>query len=345
MFARHYLPITLLSLLTACAQPADSRPNGPPPVYAGVATVERQPIRDVVAMVGALAAEESVMIRPEVEGVVGEVHFDEGQDVAAGALLLRLRAGSERARLAEAEAQLELAKQEFERARSLAAKRTLSRAELDRAGAEVAVAQARLDLRRVQLAEKEVRAPFDGVLGARLVSVGDRVDRDTSIVQIDAVDPLRVLFTLPETALGLGQVDLDLEVRVAAWPDEVFPGQVYFVAPTVDPRNRRVMVKGLVPNSERRLRPGMFANINVEIADVPDAVVVPEAAIAYDSQGAFVWRLRDGNIAERVGIELGIREGARVEVRAGIEAGERIVVAGTHKVTAGVVVQEAAGAA
>lgn len=338
----HLLLLTLSLVALACTPEAQSRPNGPPPIFAGVAAVERQPIRDLVALVGALTSEESVMIRAEVEGAVGELHFEEGQEVAAGALLVRLRDGAERARLAEAEAQLELAKQEFERARSLAARRTLSQAELDRARAEVAVARARLELRRVELAEKEIRAPFDGVLGMRLVSVGDRVDRDTNIVQIDAIDPLRVLFTLPETALGLGQVDLELEVRVAAWPERTFAGTVYFVAPTVDPRNRRVMVKGMVPNRDRLLRPGMFANINVEIAEREAAIVIPEAAIAYDSRGAFVWRLGDGDIAERVEIKVGIREGSRVEIVEGLDAGDRIVIAGTHKVTAGSVVRATA---
>lgn len=345
MRARTIPTLVVLLVAAGCAQPADSRPNGPPPIYAGVATVERQPIRDLVALVGALAAEESVMIRAEVEGVVSEIHFHEGQEVRAGALLVRLRDGAERARLAEAEAQLELARQEFERARSLAARRTLSQAELDRAGAEVAVAKARLELRRVELAEKEIHAPFDGVLGVRLVSIGDRVDRDINIVQIDAVDPLRVLFTLPETALGLGQVDLDLEVRVAAFPDRVFAGSVYFVSPTVDPRNRRVVVKGVVPNPDRVLRPGMFTNINVEIAERDAAIVIPEAAIAYDSRGPFVWRLDADNSAERVSIQAGIREGARVEIVNGLSEGDRIVVAGTHKIIEGSTVVAAGDAA
>jgi len=325
-----------LLLLIGCAQDAESHGRGgPPPIYVDIAAVERQPIRDVVAMVGAFAADESVMIRPEVEGLVAELHFDEGQRVAKGDLLVRLRDGAERARLAEAEALLELARQEFERAKTLAARRTLSQSELDRSGAEIAVARARLELRRVELAEKEIRAPFDGVLGARLVSLGARVDRETDLVQIDSVDPLRILFTLPEMALGLARSDLALEISVAAFPGETFAGEVYFVAPTVDPRNRRVMVKGMVANPDRKLRPGMFANIRVEVANLPSAVVVPESAIAYDTRGSFVWRVAPGDIAERVGVASGIRDAGLVEIREGLAEGDSIVTAGTHKVTEG----------
>jgi len=338
--------IALACLAAACAQESSSgHRGGAPPVFVDVSAVQREPIRDVVALVGALTADESVMVRAEAEGVVAAVEFEEGQEVEAGTLLVRLRDGAERALVAEAEAQLDLTKHEFDRAKTLAARRSLSQAELDRARAEMEVAGARLDLRRVELAQREIRAPFDGVLGARLVSPGARVDRETDIVQIDAIEQLRLVFTLPEIAVGLARVGFPLEVSVVSWPDEIFPGEVYFVAPTLDPRNRRLVVKSLVSNRDGKLRPGMFANIRVEIATHPDAMVVPSTAIAYDARGAFVWKVGADNVPERTTIEMGIRDGGRVEVVSGLAVGDRVVIAGTHKVMPGIPVKAANEAA
>lgn len=334
--------VAAAALASACAKEADSRPaGGPPPIFVEVAPVHRDSIRDIVNMVGALTAEESVMIRPETEGVVETVSFEEGQHVEKGTLLLRLRDGEERALLAEAEAQLELAKQEYDRAKTLARKRSLSESELDRARAQMQVAEARVQRRRVEIEQKAIRAPFDGVLGARLVSPGDRVDHEIDLVQIDAIERLRLVFTLPEIAVGLVRIGYPLEVGVAPYPGETFRGEIYFVAPTVDPQNRRLVVKAIVPNPDHRLRPGLFADIRAEVAEHPNALVIPESSVAYDARGPFVWRVDADGAAERAGIEMGIRTGGRVEVLSGLAEGDRIVAAGTHKVMAGAKVQSA----
>ena len=329
-------------LASACAEEADSqRSDGPPPAYVEIETVQRETIRDVVHLVGALFAEESVTIRPETDGVIDRIAFSEGQRVAAGDPIVHLRDGQERALLAEAEAQLALAQQEYERARTLAGKRSLSESELDRARAQMEVARARVDRRRVELEQKQIRAPFDGVLGARRVSPGDRVNDEIDIVQIDAIDRLRLAFTLPEVAVGLVRVGIPLEVGVTPYPGETFPGEIYFIAPTVDPQNRRLVVKAIVPNPDHRLRPGLFADIRAEAAVHPDALVVPESAIAYDASGPFVWKVGADDVAERAGVETGIRSAGRVEILTGVNAGDRIVTAGTHKVMAGAPVRTA----
>lgn len=335
--------VILAVAATSCAPEAAPRAaGGPPPVTVELATVKREPMRDIVALVGAFAAEESVMIRPEAEGVIETVAFDEGQHVEAGTLLVRLRDGEERAMLAEAEAQLELARQEYERAKTLAARRSLSQSELDRARAQMEVAGARVDRRRVELEQKEVRAPFDGVLGSRLVSPGDRVDHEIDIVQIDAIERLRLLFTLPEMAVGLVRIGYPLEISVAPYPGETFRGEIYFIAPTVDPQNRRLTVKALVPNENHRLRPGLFADIRAKVAEHPDALVVPETAVTYDARGAFVWKVDAEGVASRSSIEMGIRAGGRIEILSGLEEGDRIVSAGSHKVLPGATVKTAA---
>lgn len=343
MLARISILVLLLSCsLNACANESKAPPpHGPRPVFVELVTVEQAAIEDVVQLVGALTAVESVRVRPETEGVVGKISFQEGEKVRAGEPLVQLRNDEEAARLAEAEAELALARHEYNRAVTLAGKRSLSQSELDRARAGMEVAVARRDWRRVVLERKLVRAPFDGVLGERLVSPGDSVERSTDLVQIDAIDELRLLFTLPEVAVGLARPGLTLSIEVVPYPGERFPGAIDFVAPTVEPRNRRLLVKARVPNQDHRLRPGLFAKIFAKVAEHPQAIVVPETAVAYDPQGAFVWRVGDKDLAERVGVEIGIRSAGRVEITSGLAAGDRIVSAGTHKVMAGSVVRPA----
>lgn len=307
----------------------------PAPIAVEIVTVTSGEIEDIVDLVGQLEAEESVMLKAETSGVIRSVEVEEGSEVAKGELLFRMRDDEQVARLREAEARLALADEEYTRGRSLHAKGTLSQAEFDRATAERDAARARRDLAQVELQRMEIRAPFEGVLGSRQVSPGDRVRTDTGLVQIDAIDRLRLLFTLPEIAVPLARTGAPLELGVAPFPGERFSGEVYFIAPSLDPANRRLLLKAWVPNPDHRLRPGMFATIGVEVARKADALTVPEAAISFDTNGPYVWRVGADDTAERQRIGLGIRRGGRVEVTSGLGAGDRVVAAGTHKVAAG----------
>ena len=334
--------ILLLPLaVVACGSPAGAprSSGGPPPVNVELAPVAQTAISDVVALVGQLEAEESVVLKPETSGVVQAVFFEDGDHVRAGQVLLQLRDGEERARLREAAAQLTLAEDEYGRTKALADKKTVSVAELDRATANVEGARARRDLEQVELDRMTIRAPFDGILGAREVSPGDRVSKTTQLVRIDAVDRLRLAFTVPERAVTAMRVGSPVEVTVAPFPGERFAGQVYFVAPTLDPASRRMLLKAWVANGDHRLRPGLFTNIALEVAKRDDALVIPESALAYDADGTFVWRAGAGDVAERVPVTIGIRQTGRVEVTAGLAAGDRIVSAGTHKVVPGAVLR------
>jgi membrane fusion protein (multidrug efflux system) len=310
-------------------------------------TLAPETIRDEIDLVGQLEADESVVIRPERAGIIDTVEFVEGQEVKAGTLLFRLRDDEERARVAEAEAQLALAEQNFRRAHALKGENVLSAAELERATSERDVARAHLDVAAVALDRTEIRAPFDGVLGRRMVSPGDRVTPErfggaegmggegTGLVQIDAVATLKLIFTVPEIAVQLVRPDMSLRIAVAPFPGEAFPGQVYFIAPALDPQNRRLVLKGRVPNPDRRLMPGMFATIRVEAARHDNALVVPESALVHEGEGVFVWRLDQASAAEHVAVETGIRVGGRIEITSGLRPGDRVVTAGTHKLSPG----------
>jgi membrane fusion protein (multidrug efflux system) len=162
------------------------------------------------------------------------------------------------------------------------------------------------------------------------------------LTQIDSIERLQVVFTLPEIAVGLAKPDIAFEFSVAPYPGETFPGEIFFVAPTLDPGTRRMLVKGWVTNAGHRLRPGLFANIEAEVGRKEDALTLPESALALDREGTFVWRVGSEDQAERVGVQTGLRVDGRVEIVRGLRAGDRVVAAGTNKVRRGSVVRAAA---
>jgi membrane fusion protein (multidrug efflux system) len=235
----------------------------------------------------------------------------------------------------EAEAMLGLARHVHRRTRELASREAVSQAQQDRVAAELAVAEAKLDVARVALERTRVRAPFDGVVGSRLVAPGDRVTSKDAIVQIDAVDRLQVSFGISEFGILFAREGAPVEIRVAPYPDAVFPGQVFYVSPALDPATRRVVVKAWVGNADRRLRPGLFANVDLEIARRDGALVVPESAVVFDREGTYVWKVDAEQVAQRVPVQVGLRKGGRVEVKLGLQPGDAVVTTGTHKVVAG----------
>jgi len=321
--------------LAGCHSDALESPAEPPPSVVETARVEPRLFSERVEVVGQLAAAESVVIRPESAGGVESIEFDEGQRVAAGETLFLLRSDEQRAALREAEANRLLAADVFERTEKLSKVRVSAASELTQARAGVEAAEAVVDRARVDLERMRIRAPFDGALGARQVSPGDRVDPDVALVQIDAVDRLQLQFSLPEHSIALAKPGLRVTVRVAAYPGEEFPGVVYFVSPALDSVSRRLALKAWVPNDDGRLRPGMFAEVELEVERTERALLVPESAIANDANGPYVWRVSAESRAERVPVELGARRDGQVVVLSGLAGGETIVTSGTHKVHEG----------
>lgn len=308
--------------------------TGPPPPAVEVVTLSPEPFRERAELLGELRAVESVVLEPEIAGVIATIGFEEGDSVERGTVLFQLRDDQQVARLHETEAQRALAADEFERTRRLASRNAAAEIQLERDRAELAVAVAREERYRAELERTRIRAPFDGRVGARLVSPGARVTPEDPLVRIDVMDPIELVFTIPEAALPLARIGAGFELEVAAYPGRRFPGAISFVAPTVDSANRRIEIKGRVPNPERILLPGMFATVRAELGE-RQAFLVPEEAVVADPRGAFVWRIGPDDGAERVTVEVGARDGARVEVRADLRAGDRIVSAGTHKVREG----------
>jgi membrane fusion protein (multidrug efflux system) len=165
--------------------------------------------------------------------------------------------------------------------------------------------------------------------------VGDRIEDDTPLVRIDAVDRLQVVYAITELGIRFTRVGRPVEVQVAPYPGEVFPGEVFFVSPTLDPNTRRIIAKAWVDNADRRLRAGLFATIDMEVARRDGAIQVSEAAVVFDQRGSYVWKVQEDGTAVRVPVETGLRRDGRVEITLGLQPGDTIVSAGVHKVEAG----------
>lgn len=308
-------------------------PGGMAVHVVGFRAVE-QPVQERVAVVGSLAANESVETRSELDGVIEEIGFDEGQHVAAGDVLFRIDGAKLEASLAEAEANLQLAETTLERYAALGESRAVSKQEVDQARSTFEARRALVELMRVQLEDATVAAPFSGTAGARLISLGQYVTKGQALTSIVDTDTMKAEFSIPERFLSQVAEGQSVEVRLAAYPGKRFHGTVYFVDPRVSPETRTVLVKARLPNPDGRMRAGMFANLDLMLQVRDRAVVIPESALLLEGNQASVFVVADGKAQPRP-VTPGVRLAGALEIREGLLAGEVVIIEGTQKVGPG----------
>jgi membrane fusion protein (multidrug efflux system) len=331
----------LLSALVACGG-ADAPPSGGGPPGGGrpataveVAEAFRDTVTDAIIATGGIEAVQQIALRPDFGGRVVELLFREGARVAAGAPLVKLDDAELRAEVARARAERDLAGQSLARTRELLAAQASSNADFERAEAASRSAQAQLDLLELRLARTTVRAPFTGVIGQRLVSLGDFVTSQTELLTLTTVSPQRAVFSVPEryaTVLRVGQV---VTFRVAALPGRTFTARVDFVDPVVTLPGRTILVKAVATNADGALQPGMFIEARLSTETRSAATIVPEESIDPSANGTFVWVAEDGRAIRRA-VELGVRTPGFVEIRSGVTVGEFVVVGGIERLYEGV---------
>jgi membrane fusion protein (multidrug efflux system) len=308
--------------------------GGPPPSPVDVAEAKRDTVIDEIFSTGGIEAVQSIELRPEVEGRLTEILVREGSEVGQGTPLFRVDDSELRAQVARLQAERDLAAQALQRARDLSAQNASSAADLEQAEANARSAEAQLELQQIRLDRTVVRAPFSGVLGQRLVSLGDYVTSQTRLTTLQTVDPQRAAFTVPERhaeRLALGQ---EVTFRVAAVADRVYRGTVEFVDPVVELPGRTITVKARVRNRDRTLKSGMFIEVRLATDVRADAVVIPEDAILPLQGLDFVWVVSEGTATRRQ-VQLGVRTPGFVEILSGVEAGEQVVVGGLERLFEG----------
>jgi membrane fusion protein (multidrug efflux system) len=329
----------MLLALAGCSQSGETAPTGPPPPVVEVITVTARTLANEADLLGQLIAEQSVTVRSEVAGIIAAIEFEEGQPVSKGQVLFRLRDDEPVARLHEAETALRLAETNLRRTRDLSGDGIVAPSQLDDVTAAFEAARARLEGARVAVERTRILAPFDGYAGNRLVSLGARIEPEYELVQVESISTLELAFQLPELALPVARVGVPVDLRVAPYPDRVFSGAISFVAPSLNPQNRRLLVKARVPNPDLVLRPGLFATVEARLGERENVLAVPDSAVVYGSAGTFVWRIDDQQKAKPADVELGVRHEGLVEVRTGLQAGDVVVVAGTNKLAPGIGVE------
>ena len=337
-----------LVLLSACgkhdaAKPgaAGGRSNGPVPVL--VEVVREQDWTDALRALGTVQAREAVTVTAKVSEIVQQVHFESGQQVARGTPLVTLSGQQQLAALASAEAAAKEAERLYARQEQLAAQQLIARASLDAQRATRDAARAQVAQIRANLSDRVIRAPFAGVLGIRQVSPGALVTPGTAIATLDDVSRVFVDFPVPETELadvGAGQA---LVGHVATFGERSFDGTVSTVSARLETASRAATVRGDFPNPDGLLKPGMLVQVTLTRGS-RQALVVPEIAVLQIGNETFVWRVKADGTVEKANVEVGGRVPGKVMLKAGVEAGQRIVTEGVGKLQAGAKVAEGGAA-
>jgi membrane fusion protein (multidrug efflux system) len=312
-----------------------------PPEAVTSAKVEAKDWQASRAAVGTLVALRGVTVASEVPGTVRELGFDSGAFVRKGDILVKLDASTEEAQLAAAQADAALARVSLQRARSLREQSINTPADLDAADARGKQTAAAVAMLQATIAKKAIRAPFDGRIGIRQVELGQVLASGTLIASLQSIHPIHAEFWLPQQALADLRPGLRARLRTDVFPEQSWDGAITTVNSEVDVATRNVRVRATFPNLDGRLRPGMFANVEVLSNDTRRTLVIPATAVIYAPYGDSVFALEQKNgamIAHQKFVRLGERRGDLVAVVSGIEAGETIVSSGAFKLRNGTAV-------
>lgn len=321
----------------ALAQPAKdakSPSKGPPAMPVKAVAAKVAPAVDEASAVGTLRADESVVLRPEIAGRIADIRFEEGQKVARGALLATMDAAEAKAQLASATAQAKLDAQRLERAEDLHKKNFISPQGLDEARSNASRSGASVREIEARLAKSELRAPFAGVIGLRSVSAGAFVAAGTDIARLEKMDQLKMDFRVPESFISRVRPGQQVKALVDAYPDQAFTGSIYAIEPGIDEGTRTILVRARIGNAELKLRPGMFARVQLQLGLREKAIWIPEQAIVPKGKESFVFRVQQGKV-DMVKVQLGIRKPGEVEVVSGVAAGDLVVTDGTLRIFPG----------
>jgi membrane fusion protein, multidrug efflux system len=321
----------------------------PTAVTAEAARVEQWPPQ--LTAIGTLRAYQGVIIAPQAAGMVTAKHFESGDDVEAGALLINIDDSVEQADLANGLAQLKNAEATLVRQKTLAAQGNTPQSTVDTALATRDSAAATVERARAVIAQKAIRAPFAGRLGLRNVDIGQYVAVGTSLVTLQQLDPIYADFPVPEEALRSLAVGQKVSMTVDAIPGRSFEGKIEAIDARVSAESRNVTARAVFANPDRKLLPGMFANLTVTTGQPASVLTLPRTAVVYSLYGDNVFVVRaaphareqggvsdkggaSGLIVERRFVRVGAARGERIAIEQGLRAGERVVTAGQIKLQA-----------
>ena len=306
----------------------------PPPATVAAARVQTATRQPYLRAVGSLVATQGILVTSEVAGKVSAIRFDSGQQVEAGTLLIEIDDSVDQAELDGIIAERRLAAMQLKRRKELVASKNISRSDYDEAQLRLESATAQLAAKRAIVAKKRILAPFSGWLGIRQVDLGEYLQPGAAIVPLETLDPIYVDYSLPERHLGQISVGQPVEIEVQAFPGETFKGRISAVNPGIQPGTRSQQIRATLKNPQARLRSGMFASVRTALPQRPTVLTLPRTAITYNPYGDSVFVIQEddsGLHVQRRQLETGEVRDGQVEIVQGLQAGERVVVAGQVK--------------
>jgi membrane fusion protein (multidrug efflux system) len=342
-FPRHHvgalLALTISVGLLSCKKPPSTRQSstGSAIYVVDVVRLEPRPFEEKLFATGSLVPNEAIQLQSERAGVVKQISFDEGKPAKAGDVLVLMDDSELQAQRERAKAQLELARATEARQRSLLGNRGISPADYEQAEANLHVAQAEVQLIEAQIEKTRIRAPFDGVAGLRRVSIGTYLQPGAVICSFQDISALKIDFTLPERYLGLVQPAQKVMFRIAGG-DAPFQATISAIEPSVDVQTRSLSVRAIVPNHDQKLLPGAFAEVQVALDEMKNALLIPAIALVPGLQRQTVFVHINGQVEERV-VQAGIRTTDSVQIVSGLSPGEEVVTSGVLQLRPGMKVK------
>ena len=318
-------------VLTACSEAAPG--NFPVQVVTVVAKQQDLPV--TIKSAGTLQARQAIDVVARSGGRIEAIGASEGATAPAGSALFDIEYVAAAAEWRRAEAAMQLAKTTYDRALSLAKAGAIPEQDLDRANADFAAASAAFAQAKERLADARIVAPFTGRIGSFSWSLGQIVAPGTVLARLVNHDPLELVFHVAERYAGQLKPGQVVRIRSVAYPDRDFLGDVYFVAPEVEIQTRTLEVKANVNNPDEALRPGMLVDIELTVAVLKNAILIPEASLVRDVEGTHAFVVAADNSAEKRPVVAGVRIPGWVQIASGIVGGERVIQDGLQKVRPG----------
>src|SRR5213083_210398 len=331
-----WIAMTCCLAVAGCKkQAAAGAAGGIPPVQVITVEARRQTVWESLSSPGTIAANEQVEIKAETDGIVQEINFAEGERVEKGRMLVKLDETKLAASVAEAEANLKMSQANYDRAQHLVHDKLISQQEFEPTASIFAVNRAGLDLKKRDLKDARVYAPFAGIVGARQISPGQVITRNTALTWLVDLDTVKAEVKVPERHLRQLKLGQAMEFTVAAFPGEKFRGEVYFISPQIDEGTRTALVKARIPNSDAKLRGGMFAGLDLRLQLRDAAIVIPEPALMSNGDTFSVFVIDEKSSAQVRLVQVGLRLAGKAEIVKGLNPGEMVVVEGTQKLRPG----------
>jgi membrane fusion protein, multidrug efflux system len=311
------------------------------------AVVKEEDWAPTLSSVGNVSAVQGAMVSTELGGTVSEVGFESGAEAKKGETLLKLDTSSEVAQLRTAEADMELARSDLDRARDLARRNVISKADLDSAESKWKQKAGTVDNMRSMIAKKEVHAPFDGQLGIRQVNVGQMINAGQQVVSLQSLDPVYIDFALPQQNLPNLSAGLDVHVRSDALAGRDFAGKLTAINSAVDMTTRNVTLQATLQNPDHALHPGMFVKVEVVLKQTRKSLVIPGTAVSYAPYGDSVYVIekkkdektgKESQVLRQAFVRVGEARGDFVSITEGLKAGETVVSTGVFKLRNGMAV-------